>query len=77
MHRAAGGFGGFNILARSVIPVPYPKPFEEFTVLVNDWWKKDHKVFFFPSKTHTFIILPRIYRLIVIWIMAAGIAKDS
>ncbi|KAL8477604.1 hypothetical protein ACS0TY_029777 [Phlomoides rotata] len=43
MHRAAGGFGGFNILARSVIPVPYPKPYEEFTLLVNDWWKKDHK----------------------------------
>ncbi|PIN06603.1 Multicopper oxidase [Handroanthus impetiginosus] len=43
MHRAAGGFGGFNILARSVIPVPYPKPYEEFTVLVSDWWKKDHK----------------------------------
>ncbi|KAL3813586.1 hypothetical protein ACJIZ3_014854 [Penstemon smallii] len=43
MHRAAGGFGGFNILARSVIAVPYPKPLEEFTVLVSDWWKKDHK----------------------------------
>ncbi|CAA2993978.1 L-ascorbate oxidase homolog [Olea europaea subsp. europaea] len=43
MHRAAGGFGGFNVLARSVIPVPYQKPYEEFTVLVSDWWKKDHK----------------------------------
>ncbi|KAG8384446.1 hypothetical protein BUALT_Bualt04G0118700 [Buddleja alternifolia] len=43
LHRAAGGFGGFNILARSVIPVPYPKPYEEFTVLVSDWWKNDHK----------------------------------
>ncbi|KAK4477491.1 hypothetical protein RD792_016717 [Penstemon davidsonii] len=43
MHRAAGGFGGINILARSVIAVPYPKPLEEFTVLVSDWWKKDHK----------------------------------
>ncbi|KAG6398496.1 hypothetical protein SASPL_139958 [Salvia splendens] len=43
MHRAAGGYGGLNILARSIIPVPYPKPFEEITVLVSDWWKKDHK----------------------------------
>ncbi|XP_051141042.1 L-ascorbate oxidase homolog [Andrographis paniculata] len=44
MHRVAGGYGGFNILARSVIPVPYPKPFGEFTVLVSDWWNEDHKV---------------------------------
>ncbi|KAL7101286.1 hypothetical protein ACP275_08G045700 [Erythranthe tilingii] len=43
LHRAAGGFGGLNILARSVISVPYPKPYEELTVLVSDWWKKDHK----------------------------------
>ncbi|KAH6765448.1 SKU5 similar 16 [Perilla frutescens var. hirtella] len=43
MHRASGGYGGFNILARSIIPVPYPKPYEELTVLVSDWWKKDHK----------------------------------
>ncbi|KAM3286284.1 hypothetical protein P3S67_025083 [Capsicum chacoense] len=44
MHRAAGGFGGINILARSVIPIPYPKPFEQFTLLVSDWWKTDNKV---------------------------------
>lgn len=44
LHRAAGGFGGLNILARSIIPVPYAKPYEEFTVLIGDWWKKDHKV---------------------------------
>lgn len=44
MHRAAGGFGGFNILARPVIPIPYPKPDGEFTLLINDWWNKDNKV---------------------------------
>ncbi|XP_075498655.1 L-ascorbate oxidase homolog [Primulina tabacum] len=43
LHRAAGGFGGFNILARSIIPVPYLKPYDEFTVLIGDWWKKDHE----------------------------------
>ncbi|XP_059641158.1 L-ascorbate oxidase homolog [Cornus florida] len=44
MHRAAGGFGGLNIASRSVISVPYPKPAEEFTLLVSDWFKSDHKV---------------------------------
>lgn len=44
LHRAAGGFGGLNIAARSVIAVPYPKPLEEFTLLVSDWWNTDHKI---------------------------------
>lgn len=44
MQRASGGYGGLNILARSIIPVPYPKPYEEITVLISDWWKKDYKV---------------------------------
>ncbi|GAB4848938.1 hypothetical protein Ancab_040148 [Ancistrocladus abbreviatus] len=44
MHRAAGGFGALNVHNRSVIPLPYPKPADEFTVIVNDWFKADHKV---------------------------------
>lgn len=44
MHRAVGGFGAFIIRQRSVIAVPYPKPAEEFNVLVSDWWKSDHRV---------------------------------
>ncbi|XP_024978499.1 L-ascorbate oxidase homolog [Cynara cardunculus var. scolymus] len=43
MHRAVGGFGAFNILARPVIFVPYLKPAAEFTLLVSDWWTYDHK----------------------------------
>ncbi|KAL4581821.1 hypothetical protein LXL04_006352 [Taraxacum kok-saghyz] len=43
MHRAVGGFGGFNIQARPVIFTPYLKPVAEFNLLVSDWWKSDHK----------------------------------
>ncbi|KAL6971143.1 hypothetical protein U1Q18_030823 [Sarracenia purpurea var. burkii] len=43
MHRAAGDFGGLNIASRPLIPVPYATPAEEFTILVSDWWKSDHK----------------------------------
>uniref|UniRef100_A0A251V3G2 Putative cupredoxin n=1 Tax=Helianthus annuus TaxID=4232 RepID=A0A251V3G2_HELAN len=43
MHRAVGAFGGFNIQARPVIFVPYLKLVAEFTILVSDWWKSDHK----------------------------------
>ncbi|KAK9061849.1 hypothetical protein SSX86_019033 [Deinandra increscens subsp. villosa] len=44
MHRASGGFGAIVIRARAVIFVPYLKPVEEFTLLISDWWKSDHKV---------------------------------
>ncbi|XP_030468612.1 L-ascorbate oxidase homolog [Syzygium oleosum] len=43
LHRAAGGFGALNIAQRIVIPIPYPTPFGEFTLLVGDWYKSDHK----------------------------------
>ncbi|GAB2231673.1 hypothetical protein Drorol1_Dr00010684 [Drosera rotundifolia] len=44
MHRAAGGFGAFNIHRRSVVPLPYMEPDGEFNLLVGDWFKADHKV---------------------------------
>ena len=46
MHRAAGGFGALNIYHRSVIPIPYANPDGDFTLLVGDWYKTNHKVSF-------------------------------
>ncbi|GAB4848939.1 hypothetical protein Ancab_003751 [Ancistrocladus abbreviatus] len=43
MHRAAGGFGAINVYQRSVIPIPYLTPAGEFTLLVGDWYKTNHK----------------------------------
>jgi hypothetical protein len=45
VHKAAGGFGGFRILSRPRIPVPFPEPAGDFTFLIGDWFKHDHKVF--------------------------------
>ncbi|XP_031114650.1 L-ascorbate oxidase homolog [Ipomoea triloba] len=42
MQKAAGGFGALNVYARSVIPVPYPKPAGDFSLLVGDWYKTSH-----------------------------------
>lgn len=42
-HKFSGGFGGLNVYARSVIPVPYPKPVQDFTLLVGDWYKTSDK----------------------------------
>lgn len=43
-HKAAGGFGGIRILSRPRIPVPFPDPDGDFTVLIGDWYKTNHKV---------------------------------
>lgn len=42
MHRAAGGFGGLRINSRLLIPVPYPDPEDDYTVLIGDWYTKSH-----------------------------------
>lgn len=44
MHKTAGAFGALNVWQRSVIPIPYPKPVGDFTLLIGDWYKYNHKV---------------------------------
>ncbi|KAL5561283.1 hypothetical protein UlMin_031030 [Ulmus minor] len=43
-HKAAGGFGAIRILSRPRIPVPFPDPAGDYTVLIGDWYKIDHKI---------------------------------
>ncbi|KAJ9186384.1 hypothetical protein P3X46_001961 [Hevea brasiliensis] len=41
-HKAAGGFGGIRILSRPQIPVPFPDPDGDYTILIGDWYKSNH-----------------------------------
>ncbi|KAI3937600.1 hypothetical protein MKW98_000647 [Papaver atlanticum] len=41
-HKAAGGFGGIRILSRPRIPVPFPDPADDHTVLIGDWYNLNH-----------------------------------
>ncbi|TVU38934.1 hypothetical protein EJB05_12331 [Eragrostis curvula] len=41
-HKAAGGFGGIRVLSRPMIPVPFPPPAADYTVLIGDWYKANH-----------------------------------
>ncbi|XP_007026109.2 PREDICTED: L-ascorbate oxidase homolog [Theobroma cacao] len=43
-HKAAGGYGGIRIWSRPKIPVPFPTPAGDFTVLAGDWYKRNHYV---------------------------------
>ncbi|XP_010673838.2 L-ascorbate oxidase homolog [Beta vulgaris subsp. vulgaris] len=40
--KAAGGFGGLRVNSRLLIPVPYPDPEDDYTVLIGDWYKQSH-----------------------------------
>ncbi|MBA0717093.1 hypothetical protein Golax_004935 [Gossypium laxum] len=42
-HKAAGGFGGIRVLSRPRIPVPFLDPAGDFTLLIGDWFKNDHR----------------------------------
>ncbi|XP_024025832.1 L-ascorbate oxidase homolog [Morus notabilis] len=42
-HKAAGGFGGIRILSRPRIPVPFPDPAGDYTILIGDWYKTDNQ----------------------------------
>ena len=43
-HKAAGGFGGLKVFSRPLIPVPFPAPDGDVTVLIGDWYKRNHTV---------------------------------
>jgi FtsP/CotA-like multicopper oxidase with cupredoxin domain len=45
LHKAAGGFGAIRIHSRPLIPVPFPSPDDEYTVLIGDWYTTSHKVY--------------------------------
>ncbi|KAF5183577.1 L-ascorbate oxidase-like protein [Thalictrum thalictroides] len=43
LHKAAGGFGGLRIVSRQGIPVPFPEPAADYTVLIGDWYLFGHQ----------------------------------
>ncbi|KAL2931385.1 L-ascorbate oxidase-like protein [Bienertia sinuspersici] len=43
LHKASGGYGAIRIYSRPRIPVPFPQPAGDFTVLAGDWYKKSHR----------------------------------
>lgn len=43
MHKAAGGFGALNVYSRPRIPIPYSAPAADFSLLIGDWHKGNHK----------------------------------
>lgn len=42
LHKAAGGYGSIRIHSRALIPIPFPDPEAEFSVMIGDWYTKSH-----------------------------------
>ncbi|XP_061348211.1 monocopper oxidase-like protein SKU5 [Gastrolobium bilobum] len=42
MQRASGGFGGFIINPRSIIPIPFDTPYGDIVILIGDWYTRNH-----------------------------------
>uniref|UniRef100_A0A7N0UCW3 Uncharacterized protein n=1 Tax=Kalanchoe fedtschenkoi TaxID=63787 RepID=A0A7N0UCW3_KALFE len=43
-HKAAGAYGAIRVYSRPRIPVPFPPPAGDFTVLAGDWFKTNHYI---------------------------------
>lgn len=42
-QRASGGYGGITINNREIIPIPFGTPDGDITLLISDWYIKNHK----------------------------------
>ncbi|KAM7257420.1 hypothetical protein ACFE04_013161 [Oxalis oulophora] len=42
MQRASGGFGGFIINNRDIIPIPFNTPDGDITIMIGDWYTRNH-----------------------------------
>lgn len=45
-QRASGGFGPIVINNREIIPIPFPEPDGEISIMIGDWYTRNHKVSF-------------------------------
>ncbi|XP_071700818.1 L-ascorbate oxidase homolog [Rutidosis leptorrhynchoides] len=41
-QKSAGGFGAIKILSRPRIPVPFPDPADDYSILIGDWYTTNH-----------------------------------
>ncbi|KAE8055972.1 hypothetical protein FH972_012775 [Carpinus fangiana] len=41
-QRASGGYGGFVINNRAIIPIPFATPDGDITILIGDWYTRNH-----------------------------------
>ncbi|CAH2067469.1 unnamed protein product [Thlaspi arvense] len=43
LQKAAGGYGSIRVYSPELVPVPFPRPDDEFDILIGDWFYNDHR----------------------------------
>ncbi|XP_023635359.1 L-ascorbate oxidase homolog [Capsella rubella] len=43
VQKAAGGYGSLRIYSLPHIPLPFPEPARDITLLIGNWYRRDHK----------------------------------
>ncbi|OMO87425.1 Multicopper oxidase, type 1 [Corchorus capsularis] len=43
MQKAAGGYGAIRVNNLPAVPIPFPRPFKEYDVLIGDWFNADYR----------------------------------
>lgn len=44
LQKSAGGYGAIRINNPFDVPIPFPQPFEDFDLLIGDWYNADYQV---------------------------------
>ncbi|KAK2660733.1 hypothetical protein Ddye_007266 [Dipteronia dyeriana] len=44
LQKAAGGYGAIRVRNRDSVPVPFAQPYQEFDILIGDWFNADHRI---------------------------------
>ncbi|KAL5557870.1 hypothetical protein UlMin_034081 [Ulmus minor] len=43
LQKAGGGYGPIRINNRNVVPIPFPQPYQDYDILIADWYNSDHR----------------------------------
>ncbi|CAA7042591.1 unnamed protein product [Microthlaspi erraticum] len=43
LQKAAGGYGAIRVYSPELVPVPFPRPDDEYDILIGDWFRSNHR----------------------------------
>lgn len=55
-QRASGGFGGITINNREEIPIPFDFPYDDITIMIGDWYTRNHTVSLYTMTTMSLLV---------------------
>lgn len=69
LQKAAGGYGAIRVYSPELVPVPFPRPDDEYDILIGDWFRSNHRVIFI------FIFIQVLYMLICMGYILSNVVR--